>query len=429
MAVLALLSSPNFISSGGYVAIFLLSVAQSCCIPTSSELTLGFAGVLAATGRLSLPGAIAAGVGGEVIGAYLAWWIGRSAGRTIVDRYGRYILLSPHDLDRAEAWYGRHGRWGVFGGRLMPVIRNFVALPAGVAEVPALPFGLLTAAGSLIWDSAMAGIGYGLGRRWHEIVHGFSDAGYVLGACAVGAVALFFVHRWRSYHKQIAERPADAPPVPGDELVTLIRQLAAPGAAIPESTGVSFNERLTAGAAAVLFVLLAAEGVTIVSIRSMLVVHVIIGLVLIPPIILKLASTTWRFVRYYTGHPDYIAKGPPQRLLRVLAPLLIVTTVLLFASGIALVVVHRPSAWLYDLHKYGFVPWFAILTVHVVIYMWRVPGLVRPDLRIARDHRRSPAPGRWARLWLLSGSLVAGIALSVRFWPSILYNVHTFLFR
>lgn len=427
--MLALLSSPSLIASGGYVAIFLLSVAQSCCIPTSSELTLGFAGVLAATGRMSLPGAIAAGVTGEVIGAYLAWWVGRSAGRAIVDRYGKYVLLSSHDLDRAEAWYGRHGRWGVFGGRLMPVIRNFVALPAGVAEVPALPFGLLTAAGSLIWDAAMAGIGYGLGRRWNEIVHGFSDAGYVLGGLAIVAIAVFFVHRWRSYHRQTADRPADAPPVPGDALVGLIRQLAAPGAAVPEKTGVSFNERLTAGAAAVLFVLLAAEGVTIVSIRSMLAVHVIIGLVLIPPIIVKVGSTTWRFVRYYTGQPDYVAKGPPQALLRALAPLLVVTTVSLFASGIALVVMHRPPVWLYDLHKYGFVPWFAILTVHVLIYMWRVPGLVRPDVSVARRYRGSAVPGRWGRLWLLSGSLVAGVALTVRFWPSIVDNVHTFLFR
>ncbi|MHB8244159.1 MAG: DedA family protein [Acidimicrobiales bacterium] len=427
--MLALLSSPSLIASGGYVAIFVLSVAQSCCIPTSSELTLGFAGVLAATGKLSLPGAIAAGVAGEVVGAYIAWWIGRSAGRTIVDRYGKYILLSPHDLDRAEAWYLRHGRWGVFGGRLMPVIRNFVALPAGVAEVPALSFGLLTFAGSLIWDGAMAGIGYGLGSRWNEIVHGFSDAGYVLGALAVVAVAFFFVHRWRSYQRQMASRPADGSSLPGDDLVALIRRLASPGAAVPERTGVSFNERLTAGAAAVLFLLLAAEGVTILSVRSMLAVHVIIGLVLIPPIIVKLGSTTWRFLRYYTGHPEYVVKGPPQSLLRVLAPLLIITTVLLFGSGIALVVIHRPPIWLYDLHKYGFVPWFVILAIHVVIYMWRVPGLVRPDLRAPRISQPSAAPGRWARLWLLSASVVAGVALSVRFWPSIVGNVHTFVFH
>ncbi len=208
-AVLAVLSTSAFISSSGYLAIFLLCVAQSCCVPTSSELTLGFAGVLAATGHMSLPGAIAVGVAGEVVGAYLAWFIGRTGGRTFVDRFGKYVLLTHHDLDRAEDWYDRHQRWGVFGGRLIPVIRNFVALPAGVAEVPLLPFGLLTAAGSLIWDGAMAGIGYGVGSRWREILHLFSDAGYVIAVLVVLVIAFFFAHRWRSYKAaRDLERPA-----------------------------------------------------------------------------------------------------------------------------------------------------------------------------------------------------------------------------
>ena len=430
----ALLSSTAFISSGGYAAIFLLSVAQSCCIPTSSELTLGFAGVLAATGRMSLPGAIAVGATGELAGAYLAWWIGRSAGRTIVDRYGKYALLTHHDLDRAEAWYARHGRWGVLGGRLVPVIRNFVALPAGVAEVPALSFGVLTAVGSLIWDGAMAGIGYGVGSRWHAIVRAFSDAGYVLGALAVLALVLLFVHRWRSYRLQSASGGAAAPdapgaPIPGDELVALIRRLAAPGAVEPERNGVSINERLTAGAAAVLFVLLAAEGVTIPTIHHFLTLHVLIGLVLIPPVAVKIGSTSWRFLRYYTGHPDYVAKGPPQALLRVLAPLLVLTTVMLFASGIALVAVHRPAGWIYVVHRYGFVLWFAILAVHVLAYVWRVPGLLRPDFRVSRGRHALRSPARLTRLGLLSVSILAGVALGVEIWPSISGNVHNFLFR
>jgi membrane protein DedA with SNARE-associated domain len=181
------------------LAIFLLSVLQSCCVPTSSELTLGFAGVLAAEGKLSLPGAIAAGALGEVVGACIAWSIGRSGGRAFVDRFGRYILLSHRDLDRAEAWYHRHDRWGVFASRLVPVVRNFAALPAGVAEVPLVRFGLLTLAGSAVWDAAMAVIGYEVGSGWRSVMHGFSDAGYLLGALAVLALALFFVHRYRSY--------------------------------------------------------------------------------------------------------------------------------------------------------------------------------------------------------------------------------------
>lgn len=205
------LSPAALVASLGYLAIFLLSVAQSCCVPTSSELTLGVAGALAFERKLNLEGAIASGVAGEVIGAYIAWYIGRVGGRRLVARYGRFVLLRPSDLDRAEAWYARHGRLGVFGGRLLPVVRNFVALPAGVAEVPALPFGVLTFLGSLVWDSAMALIGYGLGSSYHAVLKGVSDAGYLVAAVVVLVVAAAVYHRWRSFqrHAPAAEAAGD----------------------------------------------------------------------------------------------------------------------------------------------------------------------------------------------------------------------------
>jgi membrane protein DedA with SNARE-associated domain len=209
--VLALLNPTSLVASFGYAAVFILSALQSCCVPTSSELTLGFAGVLAAEGKLSLPGVIAVGVLGELVGAYVAWVIGRSAGRVVVDRYGKYILLSHRDLDRAEDWYKRHPRWGVFGSRLLPVIRNFVALPAGIAEVPAARFGILTFFGSLVWDTAMALIGYGVGNRWQTIMKGFSDAGYLLAALLVAAIAVFIWHRLRSYRAAAAGQGEGAP--------------------------------------------------------------------------------------------------------------------------------------------------------------------------------------------------------------------------
>ncbi len=209
--VLALINTTSLVASSGYLAIFLLSVMQSCCVPTSSELTLGFAGYLAFTGKLSLPGVILVGASGEIAGAYAAWLIGRYAGRAFVDRWGRYILLTHHDLDRAENWYRRHPRWGVFGSRLLPVIRNFVAVPAGVAEVPAVRFGILTALGSLVWDGAMALIGYGLGSQWHAVMHGVSDAGYVIGALAALAIVAVIAHRWRSYKRYSAAERAGGP--------------------------------------------------------------------------------------------------------------------------------------------------------------------------------------------------------------------------
>jgi membrane protein DedA with SNARE-associated domain len=205
--VLALLNPDSFIKSYGYLAIFILSVAQSCCIPTSSELTMGFAGFLAYQHKLNLAAAIGIGAGGELVGAYIAWGIGRTLGRGIVDRYGKYLLLTHHDLDRAEQWYGRHERWGVFGSRLIPLIRNFVAIPAGVAEVPLVRFGLLTAAGSLIWDGAMAGIGYALAKQWTSVMHGFSDAGYIIGVVAVLAIAFVIYHRYKSYREHAHDAP------------------------------------------------------------------------------------------------------------------------------------------------------------------------------------------------------------------------------
>ena len=209
---LAFLNPETFVTSSGYAAIFILCVAQSCCVPTSSELTMGFAGVLASQGKLNLAAVIAIGVAGEVVGAYVAWVIGRTAGRGFVDRFGKYLLLTHADLDRAEAWYGRHERWGVLGSRLIPLVRNFAALPAGVAEVPLVSFGLLTAAGSLIWDGAMAGIGYAVGSQWRSIMHGFSDAGYVLGVLAVLGIAFVIFHRYRSYKAATAVASDSASP-------------------------------------------------------------------------------------------------------------------------------------------------------------------------------------------------------------------------
>jgi len=201
--VLGLLDPTHFVQSGTYAAVFILCVLQSCCIPTSSELTMGFAGVMASGGvaghHVNLVVVIVVAVVGEVLGAYIAWAVGRYGGRAFVDRFGKYVLLSHHDLDRAENWYRRHERFGVLGSRLLPVIRNFVAVPAGIAEVPLVRFGILTAVGSAIWLTAFALIGYEVGNHWRSIAHGFSDVGYVLAAVAVVAIVYGVYHRYRSY--------------------------------------------------------------------------------------------------------------------------------------------------------------------------------------------------------------------------------------
>jgi membrane protein DedA with SNARE-associated domain len=186
----------HLISTWGYLAIFLLSIAQSACVPTSSELTFGFAGFLAYTGHFNIVEVVIVGALGELIGAYIAWAFGITGGRALVLRYGRYIRVDQQQLDRLEGWYQRHPRWGVFASRLLPVVRNFVALAAGLAEVPPLAFGVLTFLGSLVWDGGLTLLGYSVGSAWQHMVHTVSDAGYgAVILVVIVAALLYTLHR------------------------------------------------------------------------------------------------------------------------------------------------------------------------------------------------------------------------------------------
>jgi len=164
----------QFISSYGYLAVFILMLAESACIPVPSELTMLFAGALSAGAvagaHLNLVLAITAGVAGNVAGSYLAWGIGVYGGRAAWHRWGRYILLRDDDIDRAERWFGRHGTKAVFFGRLLPVVRTFISLPAGLARMPAGRFGIYTVLGCIPWTAALAWTGYLVGANWGSVV-------------------------------------------------------------------------------------------------------------------------------------------------------------------------------------------------------------------------------------------------------------------
>jgi hypothetical protein len=173
--------------------------------------------------------------------------------------------------------------------------------------------------------------------------------------------------------------------------------------------GVAGNARLTAANAAVLLVLLAAEGVTILRVRQLLSPHVFIGVLLIPPVLLKTAGTTWRFARYYAGAPAYRRKGPPPVLLRLLGPLVMVLTLVLLFSGVGLLLVSRP--WLpllLKVHKASFVLWFAVMTIHVLGHLGEVFRLAPRDW-LRRTRREVTGAG--TRQWLIAASLVAGALL------------------
>lgn len=173
--------------------------------------------------------------------------------------------------------------------------------------------------------------------------------------------------------------------------------------------GVEGNARLTAANAVVLLVLLAVEGLTIVGIHSLLSPHVFIGMLLIPPVLLKMASTGWRFTRYYSGAPAYRRKGPPPALLRLLGPFVVLLTLILLFSGVGLLLVSRPwMPLLLQVHKASFVLWFCAMTVHVLGHLGEVLKMAPRDW--LRRTRRD-VTGSGMRQWLIAGSLVVGVLL------------------
>ena len=179
-------------------------------------------------------------------------------------------------------------------------------------------------------------------------------------------------------------------------------------AGMQPSSATAGNARLTGLTGIVLLVLLAVQGVTVPSVRSMLTLHVFVGFLLIPPVLVKMGSTGYRAFRYYTGDPAYRSVGPPQPALRVLAPLVVLLTIVVLASGVALVAGgHRRGGWILTVHKVSFVLWFGVMTVHVLAYVWRAAGLAWGDVT-----GRAGVLGRTTRLALVAGSLVAGVALA-----------------
>jgi hypothetical protein len=178
--------------------------------------------------------------------------------------------------------------------------------------------------------------------------------------------------------------------------------------------GADGNERLTGLTGLVLLVLFAAEGVTIMSVRRLLTLHFFLGMLLIGPVVLKACSTGYRFVRYYTGAAAYRRKGPPALLLRLLGPVVVVTSVAVIGTGVMLALTGPGgSTWLF-LHKASFVLWFGAMTVHVLAYVWRLPRLARGDLagRVGRRANQVLA-GRTARWLLLTASVLTGLLLAV----------------
>lgn len=191
----------HFITQYGYVAVFLLMLAESACIPIPSEVIMMLGGALAAGAvpgaHPALAGVVLAGVLGNVAGSYISWAVGRYAGQAAVRGWGRRAGLRGHDIDRAAIWFERHGPVAVLAGRLVPVVRTFISLPAGFAAMPAGRFGLYTTLGCIPWTAALGIAGYVLGANWQHVANDFHGPTYAIAAIIVVALAAAVVVRFR----------------------------------------------------------------------------------------------------------------------------------------------------------------------------------------------------------------------------------------
>jgi hypothetical protein len=189
-----------------------------------------------------------------------------------------------------------------------------------------------------------------------------------------------------------------------------------PGSTCWRFGGPHGNELLTSAAAAVLIGLLVAEGVTIVDLRGLLTVHMFLGLVLIPPVLLKLGSTGWRMIRYYAGSHSYRVKGPPPLLLRLMAPVLVASTICVLTSGVLLLAAGRGSGALLTIHELSFIVFGVVVGIHFLAYVPRVMRSIVADWVAARRRR---VRGAGARGLLVAAALGGGTALAVVLMPDI----------
>ena len=213
----------SFLHDWGYAALILFGFLEAACIPISSEITFGFAGVLAYQGRLNLALIIIIGSLAELGGSYASYAVGRVGGRPLVHKLGRYVLVTESDVSRAERFLEGRGAWAVPVGRMLPFVRAFTSIVAGLVRIPAARFGVLSLIGTVIYAAALSSLGYGLGSTWPSVHKSLSIAGYILFALVVIAIVGFVAYRWRQFRRESAAGGAAVAAPSG----------AVPGGAVP----------------------------------------------------------------------------------------------------------------------------------------------------------------------------------------------------
>jgi len=187
----------NLFTTLGYTGVVVAMAIESACIPLPSELIMPLAGFNVANGVFSLAGVSLAGGIGCTIGSIIAYVVGATGGRPLLLRYGRYVLISEHDMAMADRWFARYGDGTAFFSRLLPVVRTFISLPAGIARMPFVKFVIYTFVGSLIWSFILAYAGMKLGEHWEEVRTTMQRFDYAIAAVVLALIVLYIYRHLR----------------------------------------------------------------------------------------------------------------------------------------------------------------------------------------------------------------------------------------
>ena len=195
----------NVIKELGLPGIFVLMTAESACIPIPSEATMLFAGFNVANGEYSLFVVVTVGVLANVVGSWIAYGVGYFGRVDILEKHGRKLHIKPSHLKKADAWFEKYGAWAVFLSRMLPIIRTFISLPAGVARMPFWKFTALTALGCIPWVLALTVLGDAVGDHWSEWKNNLHYVDYVVAALIVGTVVYLIISARRKRSRRLAE--------------------------------------------------------------------------------------------------------------------------------------------------------------------------------------------------------------------------------
>ena len=186
----------RLIGDHGIPAVAILMTLESACIPVPSEVIQLFAGYLVSKGSMGFVAAVLAGTLGNVVGSWIAWLVGMKGGRAFIERHGRYLHITPKRMALADRWFEHHGPAVVFWARMLPIVRTFISLPAGVARMPFWKFTLYTFLGALPWCAFLTAVGWWAGDNWTQVERLLKVLDYVVAAVIVVGI-VWLVRRWR----------------------------------------------------------------------------------------------------------------------------------------------------------------------------------------------------------------------------------------